>query len=142
VPPVPVKISVDAAKDIMKDIKEVKITEDARGLVMTSTVLFDFNESVLKPQGEKAVAMMVEVIKLYPKNGISVEGYTDSLGRDSYNQKLSKARAQSVANSLINAGVDAQRMAISGFGSKKPVASNATEKGREANRRVEVIIQK
>ncbi|MCB4792313.1 MAG: OmpA family protein [Elusimicrobia bacterium] len=133
----------EAAKDILKDVSdEMKISEDSRGLVLTSTVLFDSNESELSPGSERVMNKMSEVLKIESKNKIVVEGYTDDVGRDSYNQRLSEKRAQSVANFFINAGIDAERIEVKGYGSKKPVASNKLEKGREANRRVEVIILK
>jgi outer membrane protein OmpA-like peptidoglycan-associated protein len=85
---------------------------------------------------------VVKILNAFPENEISVEGHTDSIGSDQYNQVLSEKRAKSVADYLVKKGIDPARLKTVGFGKQKPVATNSTAQGREANRRVEVIILK
>ena len=70
-----------------------------------------------------------------------IDGYTDSKGSVAFNKKLSKARAQAVANMLIANGVDKSRIVVRGFGKDNPICDNKTEEGRQCNRRVEVVIR-
>jgi outer membrane protein OmpA-like peptidoglycan-associated protein len=130
-------------REVIREIqKEIKVTETARGLQvsLTSRVLFDTDKSNLKPSAGKTLQEVLKVLNAYPDNKISIEGHTDSVGSAQYNQRLSERRAWSVANYLIKAGIPSERVKVVGFGEEKPVASNATAAGREANRRVEVII--
>ena len=132
-------------KVIIKEVpKEVKVTEISRGLIVSlaSNVLFDVGKYQLKPAASKAMQEVVKILSAYPENNIVIEGHTDSSGDAVMNKKLSEARARSVANYLIAAGVAKERITTAGFGKTKPAASNATVKGRAANRRVEVIILK
>lgn len=102
---------------------------------------FDFNKAVLKPAGKKMVDDAITVMKGKPGMKVSVEGHTDSIGGDAYNQKLSERRAHAVRDYLVASGIDAARVSVKGFGKTKPVASNETEAGRAENRRVEIIPQ-
>lgn len=132
-------------KEVVKEVpQEIKVTETERGLLvsMTSNVLFDSGKSNLKPGAAKTIQEVVKILKAYAKNNISVEGHTDATGSAELNKKLSEKRAQSVANQLIKSGIAAERITVIGYGKDKPVATNATPAGREANRRVEVIILK
>ena len=83
----------------------------------------------------------VKVMKDKPNMRVSVEGHTDSIGSDAYNQKLSERRAQAVRDYLVSQGIDAARISVKGWGKAKPVASNKTEAGRAENRRVEIIAE-
>ncbi len=85
---------------------------------------------------QKAVAF----IKKYPGYKISLEGYTDNIGSDKYNQGLSERRAAAVKAYLVAHGIDGARIQTSGHGEANPIADNSTEKGRFQNRRVEVLI--
>jgi outer membrane protein OmpA-like peptidoglycan-associated protein len=76
-----------------------------------------------------------------PNMRISVDGYTDSVGSDAYNEKLSKRRAEAAQRYLVGKGVDASRITVRGLGETNPVADNATADGRAENRRVEIIAQ-
>ena len=100
---------------------------------------FDFNESVLKPDGKRMVDEAVHVMKAQPALRVSVEGHTDSVGSDAYNQKLSERRAATVRDYMVAQGIDAGRIGVKGWGKTKPVADNATAEGRAENRRVEII---
>ena len=76
----------------------------------------------------------------HPDLRVSVEGHTDAMGSDAYNQALSERRAQAVKRYLVSAGVDASRLETMGYGESQPVASNDTEDGRAMNRRVELNV--
>lgn len=81
------------------------------------------------------------VLKEYDKTLLKVSGHTDSRGSDAYNQQLSEERAKAVATALANDGVDPERMIIVGYGESRPVATNETAEGRQANRRVELKLE-
>ena len=83
---------------------------------------------------------MADTLREYDQTMIEVAGHTDSIGSDAYNDKLSRERAQSVANYLISRGISGQRLIITGAGERYPIASNDTEAGRAENRRVEMTI--
>jgi outer membrane protein OmpA-like peptidoglycan-associated protein len=132
-------------KEIVKEVsKEIRVEETSRGLLvsMTSRVLFDVGKSALKPAGESMLGEILKVVNAYPDNKIAVEGHTDNTGSKELNQKLSGKRAGSVADYLIRHGVAAERIKAAGLGKDKPITDNSTAQGREANRRVEVIILK
>ncbi len=101
---------------------------------------FDFNKATLKPEGmaklDQAAAVMAENADLT----VGVEGHTDSVGSDAYNQKLSERRAQAAVDYLVSKGVDASRLQPTGYGESKPVASNDTAEGRAQNRRVDLVV--
>jgi OOP family OmpA-OmpF porin len=101
---------------------------------------FDFNKATLKPEGmaklDEAATVMTENADLT----VSVEGHTDSVGSDAYNQKLSERRAQAAVDYLVSKGVDASRLQAVGYGESKPATSNDTAEGRAQNRRVDLVV--
>jgi outer membrane protein OmpA-like peptidoglycan-associated protein len=101
---------------------------------------FDFDKATLTPAGRAKVADAAQVLKNNPTIHVQVAGYTDSIGSDAYNMKLSERRAQTVYDELVRDGIAASRMTVRGYGESNPVASNATEEGRAKNRRVELIV--
>jgi outer membrane protein OmpA-like peptidoglycan-associated protein len=105
-------------------------------------LLFDTGEATLKAESGEQLQNIAEIMKVFPAVSIKIGGYTDSVGNAATNKKLSEARAQSVMKELQNRGVDAKRLAAEGYGQQFPVASNATEDGREQNRRVAVRVTK
>jgi adhesin transport system outer membrane protein len=107
----------------------------------SSDALFDFNKSVLKPQGKKNLDELVAKIKGVNLDVVIAVGHTDSVGSDAYNQRLSVARAESVKAYLVNQGVPADRVRTEGRGESQPVATNDTAEGRAKNRRVEITVQ-
>jgi OOP family OmpA-OmpF porin len=100
---------------------------------------FDTAQATLKPAGRQNVEDAAKVLKDNPSMQASVEGHTDSVGGDAYNQRLSERRAQTVADYLVKLGVARSRLSVKGFGETKPVASNDTATGRAQNRRVEIM---
>jgi outer membrane protein OmpA-like peptidoglycan-associated protein len=109
---------------------------------LPGSVLFDFDSAQIRPDAERTLNEVAEVIKGYAKRPVRIEGHTDSVASDDYNQKLSERRASSVQAWLAKKGIEAGRLTPRGFGETKPVADNGTAEGRQKNRRVEVIIEK
>lgn len=115
--------------------------ETARGLIVNiSDVLFDFNKYTLKPGARETMAKVSGILLAYPGLKIQLEGYTDSVGSDDYNQKLSEQRAESVRDYLIGQGVPGDTVSAVGFGKTNPVATNDTAEGRQRNRRVDMVV--
>ena len=115
--------------------------ESARGLIVNiSDVLFDFNKYTLKPGAREKLAKVSGILLAYPGLKIQLEGHTDSIGSDEYNQKLSEDRAGAVREYLVGQGVPAATVTATGFGKSQPVASNDTAAGRQRNRRVEMVV--
>lgn len=116
---------------------------EARGLIVNlSDVLFDFNQATLKPGAREKLSKLAGILLAYPGSyRMQIEGHTDSVGSQDYNQKLSEDRAGAVHDYLISAALPADRMvAVRGFGKIRPVATNDTPEGRQTNRRVEIVI--
>ncbi len=107
---------------------------------LTLHVNFDFNKATLRKQEDPELQKAVSFIKKYPDAQISLVGYTDSVGGDAYNLKLSEKRAETVKDYLVKHGVDGARIQTSGRGKADPIGDNKTEKGRAENRRVEVLM--
>ncbi len=115
--------------------------DTARGLVVNlSDVLFDFGKSSLRPLAREKLARLSGILLAYPGLNIQVEGHTDNVGSDAYNQRLSEQRAQGVMAYLTRQGVPPASVAAVGLGETQPVADNRSAKGRQQNRRVEMIV--
>lgn len=109
-------------------------------LSMPGSITFGVDRYEVRPEFYDTLGAVVQVLKEYDKTSIRVTGYTDSTGSDSYNQTLSENRAASVGQYLISQGVAPGRVMTSGMGERNPVASNDSEEGRQANRRVEMVL--
>jgi outer membrane protein OmpA-like peptidoglycan-associated protein len=116
-------------------------------IALASDVLFDFDKAELKPEAIPSLEKLAIVLKSQPQSRCAIDGYSDSVGNDAYNQKLSQRRADAVKNWLAANGVSTQ-MATRGLGAANPVAPNKLPNGadnpagRQKNRRVEITIQK
>jgi len=121
---------------------QAKVTETEVVIQLPGSILFDFDSANIRPDAHPALTDVAKVIKAYASRPARVEGHTDSVASDEYNQSLSERRAKSVADWLAGNGVERSRLAPSGYGEKKPVATNDTPAGRQLNRRVEVVIAK
>lgn len=105
-------------------------------------VKFDFDKAVVKEESYSDIKSLADFMGQYPQTTTTVEGHTDSVGTDAYNQKLSERRAGAVRDVLVNQyGVGAERVSSVGYGESRPVADNATEAGRAVNRRVEAEVE-
>jgi len=110
---------------------------------LPADVLFDFDKADIRADAATALAQLATIIAAYPNGRVELFGHTDSKGDDAYNQRLSERRAQAVSSWLSDKhGVDPARMTTRGLGESKPVADNATDEGRQKNRRVEAIVHK
>jgi outer membrane protein OmpA-like peptidoglycan-associated protein len=115
--------------------------ETARGLIVNmSDVLFAFNKYELKPDAQVKLAKVSGILVTYPNLTLQVEGYTDSVGTDEYNLRLSQQRATAVQAFLISQGVQPGSISSQGYGKADPVADNGTNSGRAENRRVELVV--
>lgn len=108
--------------------------------IRMNNVFFDFDKSTLRSESRLELDRWVKMLKENPTVILEIAGYTDNVGRDSYNQRLSERRAKAVAAYLEEKGIAPRRLAAKGFGEKKPAATNQTPEGRQQNRRVEVKI--
>jgi outer membrane protein OmpA-like peptidoglycan-associated protein len=119
----------------------LQTTETARGLIVNmSDVLFDFNKYTLKPEAREKLAKVSGILLANPNLKLQVEGYTDNIGSDDYNQKLSEERAGTVRDFLVSQSVSNANISAAGYGKSNPVADNSTNSGRAQNRRVELVV--
>ncbi len=135
--------NIDATKskaysEVQQDLQLVPI-EEGQNAVMNN-LFFDFNKTKLNSDSYPELNRLVKLMNQYPKMKIEVAGYTDNVGGDEYNLKLSENRAKSVAEFIISKGISKNRITSKGYGKSDPVADNSTEDGRHLNRRVELII--
>ncbi len=115
--------------------------ESARGLIVNmSDVLFDTGKYSLKGDAQVKLAKVSGILQAYPGLKLQVEGYTDNVGGEEYNQKLSENRAQAVGDFLVSQGVPLSNVTASGFGMNDPVADNSSAAGRAQNRRVQLVV--
>lgn len=129
------------AQELRLQMEALQAEKTDRGMVLTlGDVLFDVNKAQLKPQGERAIQRLAEFMKEYEDRRVRVEGYTDSTGAESYNQELSRERAEAVKQALTDRGIASRRIETQGYGEAYPVASNDSAGGRQRNRRVEIVI--
>ena len=101
-------------------------------------VLFDFNKSTLQSASDPVLQQILDLLKKNPTQKIEVQGHTDNVGADAYNQTLSEARAKAIVTWLTQHGIAGDRLTAKGFGKTRPIADNATDTGRAKNRRVEI----
>lgn len=124
-----------------EQVVNLAASETDRGLVMTlGDVLFDAGRTELKASANRIILKLVQFLQINPRRNIRIEGYTDNRGVSAENLELSRARAQAVADVLVDLGIDARRMQVKGYGEAHPLAENASAKGRAQNRRVEILI--
>jgi len=105
-------------------------------------VKFDFDKATIRQDAYDDIEVLADFMKQYDQTSTTVEGHTDSIGTDAYNQRLSMQRAESVRDALVNRyGVEANRLEAIGYGESRPTADNSTELGRAINRRVEASVE-
>jgi len=129
-------------KQLVEQFNRILETRDtARGLIVNlSDVLFDTGKWTLKPGAREKLAKISGIILSHPGLKLEVEGHTDSVGSDEFNQTLSERRAFSVRDFLVQEGINGSSITATGFGESRPVASNDTATGRQLNRRVEMVV--
>jgi outer membrane protein OmpA-like peptidoglycan-associated protein len=132
----------DLRAQLLGQLNSILQTRDtARGLIVNmSDVLFDTGSSTLKSGAREKLAKISGILLAHPGLTLQIEGHTDSVGSDDFNQQLSERRADSVRDFLAEQGVAASAMSAHGFGKTQPVATNDTPDGRQRNRRVELVV--
>jgi len=129
------------AEEMQRQIDALQARTTERGIVLTlGDVLFTSGRADLKAGAAENLGRLVQFLDQNPDRGVEIEGHTDNVGSDGYNQDLSQRRADSVRSYLMQKGIAPDRIVASGKGEHQPVADNESEGGRQQNRRVEVII--
>ena len=129
------------AAALQSEVDALKAKPTDRGLVLTlGDVLFDTGRAELNPGATRNLDQLVQFLTAHPERRVEIDGYTDSVGTDSFNLDLSQRRADMVKSVLVSQGIDPARIVTRGYGKEYSVASNAESSGRQLNRRVEVVI--
>ena len=139
------KVARDQATEnsarLQAEVDALKAKPTDRGLVLTlGDVLFETGSSTLSSGAGRNMDRLVQFLTDHPERMVQIDGFTDSVGTDSYNQDLSQHRADAVRHELVSRGISSTRVATQGYGKAYPVASNSESSGRQLNRRVEVVI--
>ncbi len=130
------------ANERMSHVIEVeRVRDDLLKLTLANEISFDFDSAAVKPTFRPTLEKLADVLSKYDRNMVTVVGHTDSIGSDAYNENLSLRRAEAVTQQLALMGVPRSRMSALGKGKTEPRATNATEAGRQLNRRVEILVQ-
>jgi len=126
---------------LQAEVDQLKATPTPRGLVLTlGDVLFDTGRAELNPGAGRKLDQLAQFLSEHKDRRVQIDGFTDSVGTDAYNEDLSQRRADAVKAALLSRGVDASRIGTEGYGKAYPVANNNDSGGRQLNRRVEVVI--
>ncbi len=129
------------AARLQAEVDQLKATPTPRGLVMTlGDVLFDTGKAELNPGASRKLDQLAQFLAEHKDRRVQIDGFTDSIGSDSYNEELSRRRADAVKSALVTRGIDSSRIGTQGYGKAYPVANNSDSGGRQLNRRVEVVI--
>jgi outer membrane protein OmpA-like peptidoglycan-associated protein len=129
------------AARLQAEVDQLKATPTPRGLVLTlGDVLFDTGRSELNPGAGRKLDQLAQFLSEHKERRVQIDGFTDSVGPDAYNEELSRRRADAVKSALLVRGIDASRISTQGYGKAFPVANNTDSGGRQLNRRVEVVI--
>ena len=118
-----------------------RLQDETLKIDIASEVSFDFGRAEVKSSFRPTLDKVSDVLKRYERSIVHVVGHTDSVGSDAYNQRLSEQRAQAVVDYLVSTGVIRERLRAEGRGESEPRESNATEAGRQLNRRVELFVK-
>jgi outer membrane protein OmpA-like peptidoglycan-associated protein len=128
------------ASTLEQELSDLRAKKTDRGMVLTlGDVLFDTGMATLKPGAYTTIDRLATVLKEAPDRKVMIEGHTDSVGGDDYNQQLSQRRAAAVQTALLERGVTSNQITAVGKGETFPVASNDNAAGRQQNRRVEMV---
>jgi OOP family OmpA-OmpF porin len=125
-------------------LEAIPVTEPTQEMMkycVTLNIMFEIDKDVIRPEYNDEVAKVGDFMKKNPTTTAVIEGYTDEVGTDDYNMRLSQQRAESVVNALVtDFSIDSSRLSAKGYGKTKPIADNSTDEGREKNRRINAII--
>ena len=130
------------AEEIAEDLPGAQVSRVGEGIAVSfpSGILFPFDSADLQTEGRSNLRQLADSLEENPRTEVMIVGHADATGRPTYNQGLSERRAQAAADYLVSQGIPRGRLRIAGRGESEPVASNASEEGRQQNRRVEVAI--
>ena len=129
------------AARLQAEVDQLKATPTPRGLVLTlGDVLFDTGRAELNPGAGRKLDQLAQFLNEHKDRRVQIDGFTDSVGTDAYNEDLSRRRADAVKSALLSRGIDSARIGTVGYGKAYPVANNNDSGGRQLNRRVEVVI--
>ncbi len=131
---------ISSERDV-KAMEVERLREDLLRVSVSSEASFAFDRADIKPEFKPTLDRVAEVLRGDPNVRITIIGFTDSVGSETYNQRLSERRAQATADYLISRGVSSSQILSRGLGESEPRASNATAEGRAQNRRVEIYLQ-
>ena len=127
--------------ELQRELEALQAQRTARGYVMTlGDVLFATDQATLTSGARERISRLASFLRQHPERTVRIEGYTDNTGSPGYNLQLSERRADAVRNALVDSGVSPDRVVTLGRGEAQPVAANTSESGRQANRRVEIVI--
>lgn len=127
--------------ELEAQLRELNATKTPRGLVVTiGDVLFETGNAQLRAGGMQDVEKLAGFLKRNPQRHVLIEGFTDSVGSESYNVALSERRADAVRRAIVDLGVGRERLRTEGYGEAHPVAGNDSSSGRQMNRRVEIVL--
>jgi len=127
--------AVTGYQEVNKDILLKRFEVGTK--IVLNNIFFDYGKSTLRPESYAELGILLKLMNDIPTLKIEISGHTDNKGAADFNQKLSESRAKSVVDYLISKGIDATRMTFKGYGFTQPIATNATEEGRQMNRRTE-----
>lgn len=131
------------AAEVEEILTDLNATQSDQGLVLPlpEQVLFDFDSAEVRADAAATLGQVAEVVAFYAGARVEVQGHTDDVGTDRFNQSLSERRANAVRDQLITvSGIAPDRLVVKAYGESRPVAANDTEANRQRNRRVEVVI--
>ena len=135
---------MDKQEQELRQIQGVEVTRPSEGQIdvrMTSDILFDTDSASLRSDSRSTLRELAANLQRYPDELVDVEGHTDSTGTTSHNLDLSKRRAGSVRDFLVDNGVSSRTITATGYGETQPKSTNSTAEGRQLNRRVEIHIR-
>jgi outer membrane protein OmpA-like peptidoglycan-associated protein len=133
--------ATENAARLQAEVDALKAKPTDRGLVLTlGDVLFETGSATLSSGAARNMDRLVQFLTDHPERLVQIDGFTDSVGTDSFNQDLSQHRADAVRYQLVSRGISSTRIGTQGYGKAYPVASNSESSGRQLNRRVEVVI--
>lgn len=132
-----VNLDIPPGKDKLK-LKPIPLKKIQAGKnIVLNNIFFDFDKASLRPDSKPELERMITILRDNPSMKIEISGHTDNKGSATYNLKLSESRAKSVVDYIVSKGISAERLTYTGYGFLKPIASNATDEGRQQNRRTE-----
>ena len=130
------------AEELRSEIEGATVRRVGEGIVVTfdTGLMFDFDSSALRAEARSNLNALADHLDRYERTDVLIVGHTDSIGSETYNQRLSERRAESAKQYVASHGVAASRISTRGMGESDPIADNSTADGRQENRRVEVVI--